>query len=339
MPENSGKQTRNRPILMKNTITTVILIAILCPSIGSCEEPIKIAVLEFGTVNWEMQTIKKQRLDKKYGFNIELRPVASPQAAKISLLSAASHVIVSDWIWVSRQRSTGSDFAFSPYSNTSGAVILKPDSNMESLLDLSGKRVGIAGGELDKNWLLLRGLAQQKFHVDLDREIEKVFGAPPLLNQQIQQDNVDAVITYWHYAARLEALGYKNFMTGQEILEHMGIGQNLPTLGYVFRTEWANDHKTAFNGFLQATIDAKDKLCESDDAWAAIVSLTRTDNPKVQKTLRTRYCAGRIKRWGEEEKRAAAKVYTLLRELTGDKLTGKSIQLQPGTFWNYTIGE
>ncbi len=313
--------------------------AILCPSIGSCEEPIKIAVLEFGTVNWELQTIKKQGLDKKYGFNIELRPVASPQAAKISLLSAASHIIVSDWIWVSRQRSTGSDFTFSPYSNTSGAVMLEPNSDINSLLDLSGKRVGIAGGELDKNWLLLRGLAQQKFHVDLDRKIEKVFGAPPLLNQQMQQDNVDAVITYWHYAARLEALGYRNFITGQEILKQMGIDQNLPTLGYVFKTKWANDHATVLNSFLQATIEAKNKLCESDDAWAAIVPLTRSDDPKVQKTLRIRYCAGRVKKWGKQEKQAAAKVYTLLRELTGDKLTGKSEQLQPGTFWNYTIGE
>ncbi len=324
---------------MKHIIAITIFLTIFRPSIGFGQAPIKIAVLEFGTVNWELQTIKKQGLDRKYGFIIELRPVASPQSAKIALQSLAVNIIVSDWIWVSRQRSTGSNFVFSPYSNTAGAVMLPPDSSINSLIDFDGKRVGIAGGELDKNWLLLRGLAQQQFQFDLDSKIDKVFGAPPLLNQQLQQQNVDALITYWHYAARLEALGYRNFMTGQEILDQMGIDHNLATLGYVFREDWAKANSTAINGFLRASIDAKNILCESDSAWADIVSLTRTDNPNIQETLRKRFCAGRIKSWGDKEKLTAAKVYAILRQMTGDQLTGKSAQLQPGTFWKYSIGQ
>ena len=317
----------------------IIFLTIFRPSIGFGQAPIKIAVLEFGTVNWELQTIKKQSLDRKYGFIIEFRPVASPQAAKIALQSAAVDIIVTDWIWVSRQRSTGSDFVFSPYSNTAGAVMLPADSGIQNLIDFDGQRVGIAGGELDKNWLLLCGLAQKKFQFDLDAKVEKVFGAPPLLNQQLLQHNVNALVTYWHYAARLEALGYRTFMTGREILIQMGIDQSLATLGYVFRENWAKANSTAINGLLQASIDAKNILCESDSAWADIIPLTRTDDPKIQQTLRNRFCAGRIESWGEKQQSAAAKVYAILRQMTGDQLTGKSAQLQPGTFWKYSISQ
>ena len=323
---------------MKTTIAFIATIVIVLPGIVFGDPTIRLAALEFGTVNWELQTIKNYELDKKYGFKFEIRPVASPQAGKIALQSDAVDMIVSDWIWVSRQRSTGSDFTFLPYSSTAGALMLPPGSDIRTLKDLAGKRVGIAGGELDKNWLLLRGLTQHKMQLDLDDKIEKVYGAPPLLNQQILQGNLDAIITYWHYAAHLEALGYRTFMTGQEFIKQLGIDQILPTLGYVFRQTWADANPDTVKTLLKASIEAKNLLCDSDPAWTQIETLLRTDNIDTQGILRTRFCAGRIQKWDEPEKRAAAAVYSILRQMTGDKLTGKSIDLQAGTFWPYSIG-
>ena len=39
-----------------------------------------------------------------------------------------------------------------------GGVMVRPDSGVYTLADLRGKRLGVAGGPLDKSWLLLRGL-------------------------------------------------------------------------------------------------------------------------------------------------------------------------------------
>ena len=227
---------------------------------------IRIAVLAFGTVNWELTTLKNQRLLDDANFKLDIRPVANPQAGKIALQSGAVDMIVSDWIWVSRLRSTGSDFTFYPYSTTSGALIIPEKSAIKSLADLQGKKLGIAGGELDKNWLLLQILAQQQNQLDLNASVEKVYGAPPLLNQQIQHQRVDAIINYWHYAARLEAKGYKQLMTGKDILLGLGIKEQVPTLGYVFNQHWGLQNKSIVNGFLKATQQAKDLLCQSDKA-------------------------------------------------------------------------
>jgi len=299
------------------------------------EKPtLRIAVLAFGTVNWELSTLKNQKLLENADFQLEIRPVANPQAGKIALQSGAVDMIVSDWIWVSRLRSSGSDFTFYPYSTTSGALIVPENSKIKSLADLQGKKLGIAGGELDKNWLLLQTLAQQQNQLELKKSVERVFGAPPLLNQQLIHDRVDAIINYWHFAARLEAKGYKQLLNGKDILNQLGITAEVPTLGYVFNRDWGLKNPNIVTQFLTASQQAKNQLCESDDVWKRIIPLTKAKDSATQNKLRERYCAGRIKQWGETEQQAAAKIYQLLRKLSDNKLTGQAENIQPGTFWN-----
>lgn len=294
---------------------------------------IRLGVLAFGTVNWELETLKNQNLLDDANFKLEIRSLANPQAGKIALQSGAVDMIVSDWIWVSRLRSTGSDFTFYPYSATSGALVVPKNSDIKSLTDLKGKKLGIAGGELDKNWLLLQALAKQQSNVDLNLSVEKIYAAPPLLSQQITKNRVDAIITYWHYAAKLEAIGYQQIISGKEILQQLKIKQEVPTLGYVFSQNWANEHKEAVNAFLIATQGAKNQLCQSDEVWQKIIPLTKTKDLATQTKLRARYCEGRIKKWGKKGQQAATTIYTILRELSNNKLTGNSDTLQPGTFW------
>jgi NitT/TauT family transport system substrate-binding protein len=302
-------------------------------SFSSDKTTIRLGVLAFGTVNWELVTINNQNLLKDSNIQLDIRPVANPQAGKIALQSGAVDMIVSDWIWVSRLRASGSDFTFYPYSTTSGALVVPKDSPIASLNDLKGKKLGIAGGELDKNWLLLQSLAQQQHKIDLNSQVEKVYGAPPLLNQQILKNRVDGIITYWHYAAKLEAQGYRQLINGQDILHQLGIKEKMPTLGYVFSQDWANKNKQVVNQFLNATQQAKNQLCQLDNVWQKVVPLTKVKDVVTQNTLRSRYCEGRIQQWGKDEQQAASKIYALLRQLSHNKLTGNSESLQQGTFW------
>ncbi len=290
-------------------------------------------VLAFGTVNWELQTLKNQHLLDSEDFLIDIHPVANPQAGKIALQSGAVDMIVSDWIWVSRLRSSGADYTFYPYSTTSGALVVDKNSEIESLADLKQKKLGIAGGELDKNWLLLQALTQQKNQLDLNASIKKIYAAPPLLSQQILQHRVDALMTYWHYAAKLEAKGYRQIISGQEILQQLGIKEAMPILGYVFDQQWSDKNPHLVSAFLKATQTAKNQLCQSDDVWNKIIPLTKAKDTVTQNKLRSRYCEGRVKQWGEQEKQAAEKIYALLRKYSHNKLTGNSKTLQTGTFW------
>lgn len=310
-----------------------LLLLILNLSPARAQETIRIGVLAFGTLNWELAAIRNQKLDERHGFRLRQWPLANAQAGKIALQSGAVDIIVSDWVWVSRQRNEGADYTVSPYSTASGSLIVPNDSGITSIEDLRGKRIGIAGGELDKNWLLLIALARKTQNIDLDRSVSKVFGAPPLLNQELLQGKLDAVLTYWHYAARLEARGYREILNGDSILAGLGIDQPLPTLGYVFKESWARDHRDLIRNFFQAALEAKDLLCESDPAWGAIGPLTQADDPNTQNRFRLKYCEGRIKQWNARQRDLAATVFSLLHEIAGARLTGPSPALAEGTFW------
>ncbi|MDO9139250.1 MAG: ABC transporter substrate-binding protein [Methylobacter sp.] len=290
---------------------------------------IHIGVQASGTVDWELAALQE---NPQADFKLDIQHVANAEAGKIALQSGAVDMIVSDWIWVSRLRAAGSDFTFYPYSTTSGALMVAKDSPIHNVKDLNGKRLGIAGGELDKNWLLLQALAGQQ-QLDLNASVEKVFGAPPLINEQLKQNRVDAALNYWHFAARLEAEGYRQIIDGKAILKGLGIEETVPNLGYVFKQSWANEHKQALKGFFSAGKQAKNQLCTDDAAWKKIIPLTKVDDAATQAKLRQRYCEGGIEHWGEAQQQAAGRIYMLLRKLSNNQLTGQAENLQSGTFW------
>jgi len=321
--------------MMKFPVILVGLFCLLLSAFCAAAEKtvIRIGIQANGTVEWELAALQDDGQTAQADFKIETLRLANAEAGKIALQSGAVDMIVSDWIWVSRLRSTGADFTFYPYSETSGALVVPEKSPIVSIKDLKGKRLGIAGGELDKNWLLLQALAQQQY-LDLNASVEKVFAAPPLITEQLQQNRVDAVLTYWHFAARLEASGYRQIIDGKGILTALGIQENLPNLGYVFKQSWADSHKKALNDFLKASKQAKATLCGSDAAWQKIIPLMQADDLSTQTKLRQHYCEGAIKHWGDQEKLAASRIYKLLSQLSNKQLTGPSDTLQSGTFWS-----
>lgn len=317
---------------LKSLLSCLLL---LCSTqvLGQDKATIRIGALAFGTVNWELTALHNEGLDRSPDFALEITKLANPQAAKIALQSGAVNMIISDWIWVSRQRAAGFDLTFYPYSNTAGALIIPADSKIQSVADLQSIKLGIAGGELDKNWLLLQALAGQQ-QLDLNQSVTKIFAAPPLLSHHISQGNLDALITYWHYGVRLEAQGYQQIIDGNEIIKALGIKQKVALLGYVFNKQWGEANAAAVNGFFDKVKLVKDKLCATDASWQAIASLTKAKDTLIENLLRQRYCQGRLQHWGKAQQDAAEKIYTLLRKWSSNRLTGTSEHIQAGTFWN-----
>ncbi|HSN23984.1 MAG TPA: ABC transporter substrate-binding protein, partial [Methylomicrobium sp.] len=294
--------------------------------------PIRIGVQATGTSGWELSVLEHDPQKSSQPFTLQTQQLANAEAGKIALQSGAVDLIITDWIWVSRMRAAGFDFTFYPYSTASGALIVPGNSPIRSLADLKGKRLGIAGGELDKNWLLLKALAKRE-QIDLDASVEKVFGAPPLIDEQLKLGRIDAALNYWHFAARLEAMGYRYVVDGKGILQGLGIMEPVANIGYVFKESWASEHKQGVNAFLHAAESAKKQLCSSDQAWQGVIPLLKTNDQDTQNKLRQRYCEGIVHSGGKAEKQAVERIYSLLRELSGKQLTGDAESLQPGTLW------
>ena len=137
---------------------------------------VRAAVLKIGTVNWELDTIKRNGFDKAAGFELVVQPFADKGATRVALEGGEADVAVADWIWVARQRAAGKDYVFIPYSKAVGGVVVGKDSTAKSLQDLKGAKIGIAGGPVDKSWLILQAYAEQEYGMDLAAGTEQVFG-------------------------------------------------------------------------------------------------------------------------------------------------------------------
>jgi len=311
----------------------------LAPASGSAAEGalgsgpvVRVGVLKYGSVNWGLDVLRRHRLDKQEGFTLEVVELATPIALQVALLGGRVDVITTDWIWVSRQRAVDRDFTFTPYTTALGALVVPDSSSVRDLAGLKG-RLGIAGGPLDKSWLLLRALFSKRHKESLGRRVEAVFGTPPLLDQQIRAGRIDAVITYWNYAARLKGAGYRRVLGVREAARELGVESEAPLLGYVFGEGWAERHRAAILGFLAASRQAMGILDTSDAEWEQIAPLLRADDRRTRIALREAYRAGIPRRWGVVERQDAGHLFAVLREVGGEKLTGPSPRLQAGTFW------
>src|SRR5258707_8425138 len=124
-------------------------------------ESIRLAVQKTGTFAWELAVIRAHGLDRRANLAIQVSELASPEAGKIALRGGSADVIVSDWLWGSRERHLGAALVFFPYSSAVGAVMVQAASPATSLADLKGKSLAVAGGPIDKSWLLLQGAMKQ----------------------------------------------------------------------------------------------------------------------------------------------------------------------------------
>ncbi|MGI9305358.1 MAG: ABC transporter substrate-binding protein [Gammaproteobacteria bacterium] len=295
---------------------------------------IRVGVLKFGTVNWELDVMETHDLPEKEGFELTVVPLASKSAINVAVQGGAVDVIVTDWLWVSRQRADGRNYTFVPYSIAVGGLMVDPAARIAKLSDLRGKKLGVAGGPVDKSWLFLRAFVQKTSGQDLLDIVEPSFAAPPLLNELMLRGELPAVLNFWHYGARLRAAGMKQLLGIEDVLSELGVQGQLPVIGWVFSETWAREHSEVLQGFLRASFAAKRIMAESDEEWERLRPMIKASDDATLRALRDTYRAGIPGVFGQSEREAARRVFRILAEQGGEELVGSSKTLSAGTFWD-----
>jgi NitT/TauT family transport system substrate-binding protein len=283
---------------------------------------LRVSSLRFGSLSWLLDTLRDRRIDAEAALDIDVIEAATSQAGPIALLAGEAEVIVSDWIWAMRQRSEGEDLLFAPYSSALGALMVPAGSPVRGLADLAGKRLGVAGGAIDKSWLLLRAYSRRALGRDIADLARPVFAAAPLLTEEIRNGRLDAVLNFWTFAARLQGQGFEPLLDMAEVLKSLGIEPTPALVGFVFRERTLKAKPAALQAFFRAVAEGNAVLASSDAAWERLRPLVQPASDAELAAIRSFYRAGIPAPWSEAETRSAAQLFELLAASGGRDLIG-----------------
>lgn len=308
------------------------LVAVLSATPAAIAEDLTIGTLATGTVRWELDTIQHYGLDKAEGFDLKIKELAGNPATQIALAGGEVDAIVSDWLWVAQQRADGKAYVFIPFSTAVGALLVPQDSPAQTLADLKGKKIGIAGGPVDKSWLILRAYARQETGEDLAAVTEQVFGAPPMIYQAGLSGEVDGVINFWNFLAKMEVNGMRELISVADAASALGLDPATPLLGYVLTEGLVTEKPDLAAALKRASRAAKDLLLTDDAAWDRLRPIMNAENDAEFAALRDGWRKG-VPADAPVDEANAAKVFALMVELGGEELLGKVTELPEGIFY------
>jgi len=207
------------------------------------------------------------------------------------------------------------------------------NSLVKEVTDRKGKKLGVAGGPLDKSLLLLQALARRS-GVDLRTQAQIAYGAPPLLTQKALQGETDATLTFWNFCAELEANGMRRAISMEDIVKRLGATGAVAMVGYVFDGGWAQRNRTLLDRFFAAMRKAERILADSPAEWQRLAQRIGVSDAKALDIYRRRYLEGIRRRPLEDEAADAKALYRVLVEIGGADFVGPARELDPGTFYS-----
>jgi NitT/TauT family transport system substrate-binding protein len=313
-----------------------LFLGVVCaPALAA--DRIRIAAQKTGTFAWELAIMRARGLDTGADLDLVVTELASPEAGKIALKGGSADLIVADVMWVARERAIGGSLLYYPYTSTLGAIMTPVASSVAGIETLKGRKFGVAGGALDKSWLLLQAWARKK-GIDIKKETQVVFGAPQLLAVKLEQGELDASMNYWNICAELEAKGFRRMIEMADVERDLGAKGPVAMIGYAFEQSFAGKNGAALARYFKAADEAKNILASEPDAWKAVAARTGISDPKALETLRKRYSDGIPRRALDDEEADARALYKVLVEVGGAELAGPAKDLGERLYWRAGAG-
>ncbi len=256
---------------------------LLSPLAGwSADIPIRIGVVTSGGQGEVPYVIQQFGLDKKHGLSMQVVELSAPGQQYVMLRGDTIDMSPGSFVDLIRQRKAGVKLkAVHGRQRYNNRIVVQPNSPIQSFADLRGKRIGNYGTTF-LDWLIVRAAGKRAFGIDLEKDATSVSGSPPLLNQFLAKDQVDAMLQF-------STLTVAPLLKGDQ-----RVIIDMPTLiraaGFspeVFNTHWHVSEKWVSANPRGAELlyammdDAYAKLRNDDDVWPAIAKKIGITDPAI----------------------------------------------------------
>ena len=274
-----------------------------------------------GTQSYPPFVMKNFELDKKYGFNLEVIPFTNAQAAIAAVQGKSVETVVQDWTTIARMRNQNIPIIgvapFLAYVNT---VLVPADSDIKTIGDLKGKRLGIFS-KTSSDWILLQAAAKKSYNVDLSKEATLQEGAPALLRGTMEQGQLDATLMYNSLTPDMLLAGKaKLLITVHDIVAEMGITE-VPYLMYAMREDYAVENPENAKAFVAAYREAIDILLSNEEVWREQGEIMKLA-PEATEMFRQGASKEFVKEFKPEMADAINETFAILLDVAGPDVIG-----------------
>jgi NitT/TauT family transport system substrate-binding protein len=276
---------------------------------------------EPGTNSFPPFVIKKFALDKKYGFELQPIPAATPQATVNAIQSGGADIGLFDWITLARVQNAGVKLVgIAPFLIWANTVIVPANSPVKTLGDLKGKKIGIySRNNLD--WVVMRTYAQRRHSIDLEKEAVLHEGAVPLLRGLIDQGQLDAVQMFNSLTPDMVASGkYRILATIRSLIKNLEM-PDTPFLMYAADTTFAAANPVRVKAFLAAYREAIEILNKDDAVWVERGTIMKLQGEALT-LFRDEAREDMMSKFEPQTEGDVRKVFSVLLETGGAQLIG-----------------
>ncbi len=208
---------------------------------------------------------------------------------------------------------------FSPVN----AVFVPHDSDLRTLDDLRGKRLGTFGGPGSTTFAFLSVIAQNWYGLDMFNDVELVTAPGPALIELLARGDLDAVLLGTIESIEMQAQERFRVLTdlSEEYRERQG-GRAPAHVTIATNEEFATENPGIVRDYLEAYRTALDYVRENPDVWEAFADSIEMESPASRAMLREKIGANLIDTWDAEQIAVQNDYLNLVNRIIGESVLG-----------------
>ncbi|WP_433290238.1 ABC transporter substrate-binding protein [Pseudonocardia sp. CA-142604] len=272
-----------------------------------------------GAQDLVMFVMQEQGFAEKQKLQLEISPFQNPTALHTAIAQKAVDVGFGGLTAMATAREQGrGTMIFDVLTSPSNVVVTRKDSDLRSLSDLRGRKLGAFGGPSGITFGLASLVAKEKYGIDsLEHDVDVIEGPDAAVLGLLDAGNVDAALI--GTVATVRAMLSDKYRVLSDISEdYQEQFGKLPGHVMVASTdEYAESHCGVLNA-LSAALDDTIAFIQSDqNVWADYARSVDLTDPRAPQLLQERVASRYIPDWTQEQVDAESRLIEQLIPVLG----------------------
>jgi ABC-type nitrate/sulfonate/bicarbonate transport system substrate-binding protein len=263
--------------------------------------------------------MQEQGFAERYNLRLEVNSFQNPAALHAAIGQKAVDVGFGGLTAMATARQQGrGTMIFDVLTSPSNVVVTRNDSDLQTLADLRGRKLGAFGGRSSATFAITSVVAREKYGIEnLENDVQIIEGPDAAVLGLLDEGNIDAALI--GTTATVQALLSDKYRVLSDISEdYQSQFGNLP--GHVLAAttdDYAESHCGVLNAFSAALDDTVAYIQTDQNVWADYARQIELSDPRAPQTLQERVASRYISDWNQEQADAEAALIEQLIPVLG----------------------